>query len=326
MKKGICVILVCMVFVLSVGVQAMAMPRQVPKIGSVVGEVLKTDIVARINDYEIASYNVEGYTYIVAENLRYYGFDVRYTDETRQLFVDRNELKTSVTNDYTKPYVSPFEIGKKDADILYTDIICIVEGEEVESYNIGGLTLIKFDCLEKYGAVSYDNLLREISVELSWVENNPNGFNGRLQSFYGELSEEEKTSAMTFFNDMYIPYYRCMKECHDRRYDMGDLEFDEFGKGILAIDMNDDRIPEIFSLDWSGNAIGYEITASGVVRANDDCSFGYIEERLPKVTSRYMNTESFCGVYRNNTTGEKAIIAYTSGSDEERARDKNYNF
>ncbi len=201
MKKGICVILVWMVFVLSMGVQAMAMPRQVPEIGSVVGEVLKTDIVARINDYDIASYNVNGYTYIVAEDLRDYGFEVNYDETSRLLSVNRDISKTSVTKSYIKPYVYNSRVGEFVCDILYTDIKTTLEGSEVEGYNIDGQMIIRFDELEIYGEVLYEDNKREISVTLPGMNSNPDVIENRFESILDSLNEQERTEINKFLSN-----------------------------------------------------------------------------------------------------------------------------
>ena len=60
------------------------------KLGDVIGYAQPTDIIATINGYQIESYNVDGYTYICVEDLRYYGFDVTYNWDNRALYVSRN--------------------------------------------------------------------------------------------------------------------------------------------------------------------------------------------------------------------------------------------
>ena len=70
MKKIICLKLILVVLLLfTVSVNALAP-------GDPIGWVLHTDIIAYINDTPIRSYNIGGYTYVIAEDLIGYGFDV----------------------------------------------------------------------------------------------------------------------------------------------------------------------------------------------------------------------------------------------------------
>ena len=46
------------------------------RVGDVINKTVYTDIVAKINGHDIASFNIDGYTVIVAEDLRNYGFNV----------------------------------------------------------------------------------------------------------------------------------------------------------------------------------------------------------------------------------------------------------
>ena len=92
------------------------------RVGDVIGSALKTDIVASINGHHIPSYNVEGYTYIVAEDLRYYGFSVVYDNNYRSLSISRDYSQGWVSKNYTKPYVPKNQVGLKEHNLLYTDI------------------------------------------------------------------------------------------------------------------------------------------------------------------------------------------------------------
>jgi hypothetical protein len=59
-------------------------------IGDTIGYAKYTDISAYINHYPIASYNINDYTAIVAEDLRNYGFDVAWNGNDRSLSITRN--------------------------------------------------------------------------------------------------------------------------------------------------------------------------------------------------------------------------------------------
>ena len=75
---------------LVMAISVMPISVSAAKVGDVVGYAVPTDIVATINGYMLESYNVNGYTYICAEDLRYYGFDVVFDYNTKTLSVKRN--------------------------------------------------------------------------------------------------------------------------------------------------------------------------------------------------------------------------------------------
>ena len=54
-----------------------------PKVGDVVDHVLHTDIVTYINGLPIRSYNIKGYTAVIVEELKDYGFYVVWYEPKR---------------------------------------------------------------------------------------------------------------------------------------------------------------------------------------------------------------------------------------------------
>lgn len=139
------------------------------RVGDVIGSALKTDIVASVNGHQIPSYNVDGYTYIVAEDLRYYGFSVIYDNASRSLSISRDYSQSWVSKNYTKPYVSPNQVGIKEHNLLYTDITTYLDGNYTPSYNINGQTIIRFDSLGAYGNVGYNNYSRQMTLTIPGI-------------------------------------------------------------------------------------------------------------------------------------------------------------
>ena len=76
-----------------------------------IGDVIETDIITMIDHSPIASYNIDGYTYVIAEDLRNYGFDVVWDGEARTLSIDR------AANVYA-PYV-PSDINTTRGQVTY---------------------------------------------------------------------------------------------------------------------------------------------------------------------------------------------------------------
>lgn len=140
------------------------------RIGDVIGSSLTTDIVAQINGYDIASYNYQGYTYVIAEDLVNYGFNVSYDNNSRTLSITRNYGVSQIYSTYKKPAVSSKDVGKKAFNLLYTDIKTYIDGQYANSYNINGQTIIAFDDLAGYGTYVWNNNTRKITLDLPGIE------------------------------------------------------------------------------------------------------------------------------------------------------------
>ena len=158
MKKKLLVLLMCVLISVSVCSGVLA-----ANVGDIVNQAVYTDIIARINNYDIASYNINGYTAVVAEDLRNYGFDVQWNDSERSLYITRANT-SDVTSIYEASKVPASQCGKKAYDVLYTDIKTYINGNCVNSYNIGGKTIIYIDDLKAFGAIKWDEKARVISL------------------------------------------------------------------------------------------------------------------------------------------------------------------
>ncbi len=137
--------------------------------GDVINYALYTDIVAYINGFPIESFNVDGYTYVIAEDLEYYGFSVTWDGANRRLHIEKDPYDNWVEINYEPGYIPDYMIGVPAYDILETDIETYFDGYLVESYNINGRTIIQFDVLGWYGDVEWDPYWREIWAYLDWV-------------------------------------------------------------------------------------------------------------------------------------------------------------
>lgn len=150
---------------------ALALPVCAVKTGEVVNHALYTDIVAQIDGHPLRSYNVDGHTAVVAEDLRSYGFYSLWDPEERTLRVERatgSSGQPEMPETWPEYTPEPLEhpIGSQAQAILSTDIAAYVAGEWVESFNIGGETLIWFSDLAPYGAVEYDGESRTANLTL----------------------------------------------------------------------------------------------------------------------------------------------------------------
>lgn len=160
MKKNI-VLLLCLCLAFS-----LITPVNAYNIGDVVGQTVYTDIIASINDYNIASFNINGYTAVVAEDLRNYGFDVQWLPEQKALYITRGATNT-VASTYIAPKLSASQVGAPAQSVLYTDIKTYINGVEVTSYNIGGNTIVYFNDLAAFGSISYNDSIRRLDLEIN---------------------------------------------------------------------------------------------------------------------------------------------------------------
>lgn len=129
-------------------------------IGADVDDVLHTDIKAYIDGHPIKSYNIQGKTAIVVEDLRNYGFNVTWDPSAKSLTV--TDEKKYVTSNYTHQQ-NTMPVGAKAMDVLFTDIRTYVGKQKVTSYNVNGLTIIYIDDLDEFGNVVWDANARTIS-------------------------------------------------------------------------------------------------------------------------------------------------------------------
>lgn len=186
MQKKICCLSLCIIILFSGFTSINAY-----QIGDVAGSTLYTDIIASINDYNIASYNINGYTAIVAEDLRNYGFEVQWLPNERSLHITRSS-SNNVTSTYIAPSISSSQIGKKAQTVLYTDIKTYINGQEVTSYNIGGKTIIYFNDLAVFGSVNYNDTLRRLDLDIS------DGLNYKISAPYALSSSPVVPSGLYF--------------------------------------------------------------------------------------------------------------------------------
>ena len=128
--------------------------------GTIINQYLHTDIKAIIDGKVIRSYNIDGNTAIIAEDLAAYGFNVVWNGENRTLSVEEGDK--TVKGGF-EGEASAGKVGTPAGDVLYTDIITYVNGKQVTSYNIGGMTAIPIDDLGAFGNVKWDGDARTIS-------------------------------------------------------------------------------------------------------------------------------------------------------------------
>ncbi|MDF2961172.1 MAG: hypothetical protein K0S39_2907 [Paenibacillus sp.] len=131
------------------------------RIGDDVGDVLATDIQAYVRGKPIRSMNIDGYTAVVAEDLRQYGFDVVWTPADRKVTI-YNRLVKPVEAPPLEPEAS-LPVGTKMSDVLYTDIRTYYGDQEIPSFNLNGRTAIRLNDLDRMGLVAWDEQARTLA-------------------------------------------------------------------------------------------------------------------------------------------------------------------
>ena len=162
MKKAF--MLVCVLILmasLAMGVSAN------PRVGDEIGDVRNTDIRTYINGYRIPSFNINNRSVVMLRDLTRYGFDTTFNEQTRTATLIRN---------YDKPFnpILDFEAsmgppGSLAFRHLFTDITAVINGVEVQSFNVRGYTAILFADLRdagNFGRMRWDESTRRSSIEL----------------------------------------------------------------------------------------------------------------------------------------------------------------
>lgn len=128
---------------------AIGAPSNTVANGGVVGKIYSTDIVAYVGENEVPSYNIGGRTAIVLEDLcsADYGCPFRcyYDDSQRLLTV------TGRTPWVSGSKVQRGAVGRTVGDVYDTDIRVMLNGIDIQGYNIGGKTAV---CIEDIGSIA----------------------------------------------------------------------------------------------------------------------------------------------------------------------------
>ena len=136
----------------------------------IVDYALYTDVVAKINGHPLRSYNIGGYTAVVAEDLRGYGFQTVWNGGERTLRVTRalrnGEPEAPAVWPAYESERTTHKIGARAKPVYATDIVTYVAGKRVEAFNVNGETLVWFDDLAPFGAVVWSPDERVLALEL----------------------------------------------------------------------------------------------------------------------------------------------------------------
>lgn len=130
-----------------------------PSVGDRLGDVLNTDIRVFIGGEQIMGYNIDGWTYVIAEDLRAFGLSVAWDGIGRSLSITRG---TSTMAPRPVPQ-NMARVGSVAFPYVHTDIITYINNRQVISYNIQGSTVVRVDDVANaFGQISWDSVERMV--------------------------------------------------------------------------------------------------------------------------------------------------------------------
>lgn len=136
----------------------------------IINYALYTDITATVDGHPLRSFNIDGSTAVVAEDLRGFGFWVLWDAEKRTLHISRalkdGEPETPEIWPAWESAPLTHRIGTRAKPVYATDIVTSAAGETLESFNIDGETLVWMEDLSPFGSVVWDAESRVISLTL----------------------------------------------------------------------------------------------------------------------------------------------------------------
>ena len=233
--------------------------------GDIAGSYVHTDIEAYINGKIINSYNINGWTGIVAEDLKSFGFDVHWDAGARTLNVGNYYIPTPENWEvnwqgdgevkvYNLPCVK-MPVGSFAGHIYETDIKTYVAGDEVTAFNIGGRTIIFIDELIRFGNVTWYENERKIcydyvepwSIDLYEV-NYEADTTKEISSFSLEMTKGENGEYLTTGENLdYLTYPRLSYNKKDGMY---------FGFSIYQRVLF--QTEKIYNLLWNVSTVRYD--------------------------------------------------------------------
>lgn len=156
-----------------------------------IGYTTISNIVTYINNYPIRSFNINGDTAIVAEDLKFYGFGVSYDYTTRILSIEYGPMiqihpqaDTGKTANGEPIVRYQYNLGTKLYDIYQTDIKTYINGEQIQGFNINGQTAIYASELARFGDISYNDIERNLYITLNGKTIRPSLYPVKVETIF----------------------------------------------------------------------------------------------------------------------------------------------
>ncbi len=170
-----------------------------------------SNIQGYIDGLPIPCYKIDNDYYIIAEDLAQYGFDVRFygAKEKQKPMLKIDYFFNDEHNTCTEEELTPHT--EASFDLYESDIVTTINNNEVDSYNIGGMTMIRMLSLDFCGITSYRIEEKKISFrpKKSWSFDLDTGEAGNdlksISSFDITMSKNEMEELeMTGENKQYL--------------------------------------------------------------------------------------------------------------------------
>lgn len=139
----------------------------------IIGNILSTDVIAYIDKMPIRCYNYANATYVLAKDLRNYGFEVTWNGNARTVNITLPENRTvkEFSADEKQALEKREPARMKKFDFYQTDIQTLFDGKPViaknapAAINADGKTLILFDSLgNHFGRTEWSDQYRIANI------------------------------------------------------------------------------------------------------------------------------------------------------------------
>lgn len=124
--------------------------------GRFIGVATRTDIQLFVNDRSMEGFNIDGHIFVIAEELSNYGFDVEWDPTTRIVHIGHTPNMMTGDTQVVRPYITN-DVGTPVFRYYHTDIVTLVNGIRVPSYNIQNLTLVRAEDIVRPTGQSFWN-------------------------------------------------------------------------------------------------------------------------------------------------------------------------
>lgn len=232
-KKIICGAAACALTASFTAVPVMADNGSWTEYVSASNKIVYTDIATYINHYPIPSYSYNGNMLVVAEDLRNYGFNVDWNNDTRTLNITPNYESGGIVGCGTV-YSNRDKQGQTFAYAQSSDIRVYINGREIPSYNLDGYTLVPVEDLANVSEgteYTWDPSTRSAKLWESW------NYIAQWQPL-PEAYKTENVDQIVAAVEWKTSYINLLEETRN------ELGSDEYAYYYLC-DMNDDGMPEI---------------------------------------------------------------------------------
>lgn len=146
--------------------------------GDIAGTIYTTDILTQIDGKGITSYNIDGQTLIALEDLEQYGFNVKYDDSVRAVFINQTGECPSDFN----PHIERGKVGGVAGSYYESDIKAFVNGQWINAYSLDGKMAAS---VEELGKISENSSYGTSPYLMSYTYDDSK----RLLSLYTDMSK-----------------------------------------------------------------------------------------------------------------------------------------